>query len=192
MTATLDLPLVNGLYVTARRPDGHCSNGHPMTIDNIMIKKSGSPRCRACTRSVTRRSRRQSTLRGLAPRPIPRPAPVPYNAAAELAAETVEAFEHRPRTGSWCNDAACRDSEPDLFEEASDEESRRSGGRPARLPRVREALSICGRCPVRSQCDATAMSQTDVAPSGVVGGRYYSAKTGAAQLRRARAVGGVS
>ncbi|MFE5329423.1 WhiB family transcriptional regulator [Embleya sp. NPDC056575] len=65
-------------------------------------------------------------------------------------------------SGTWQIDAACRGSDPELF---VDDVAYGSGNvaypadvRPAR---VRQALAICARCPVRRECLADARAADD-------------------------------
>lgn len=178
MTATIEL------VVTAAWPRGVCQRGHLMTRDNVVTNRGGGRRCKSCKALV---------------RHAGRVAPVgPQPTEAELLAETIDAVRHRPRTSQWRVRAACHSVDPELFEEASPGEALAVGGRPERLGRIQEAMKVCRSCPVRSECDATALSATDYPPTGVVGSRYYGAKAGKAQVRRAEiaavvvAQGGVS
>lgn len=180
-----DIPTGSGVYVSEGRPDGRCANGHLMTASNLVVKEGGRVRCRACRQAANRRASARKRLRLSAG--IAAPTRVPVDRGDELLAETIDAVRHRPRTVRWGTRAACADVDPDLFLEATQAESESVGGIPTRLPRVREAMAICRRCPVRSECDATALSSTDVPPSGVVASRYWGSRSGRDQVRRAQA-----
>lgn len=183
MTATLDFQLVDGVYMSPGRPDGRCAQGHEMRPENVVFKRGeGRVRCRSCQQAANRRAtarKRRALVLGL-------PAVGPSDREAEMLEETVEAVRHRPRTPRWGAQAACGTADPNLFVEASESESASVGGDPTRLPRIREAMAICRRCPVRSECDATAMSGRDAPPTGVVGSRYWGSREGRAQVRRAQ------
>lgn len=71
--------------------------------------------------------------------------------------------------GGWQDSAACRDADPELFF-ATDEASRR------------EALTLCGACPVRMECLEHALNQREV--YGVWGGTDENERKRLARRRR--------
>jgi WhiB family redox-sensing transcriptional regulator len=77
-------------------------------------------------------------------------------------------------TGSYGSDVAftlpCHNSDPDLFSELTDE--------------IAAAKSLCGGCPVRSQCLDAALSREE--PCGVWGGELFE---GGVVIERRRTVG---
>ena len=71
------------------------------------------------------------------------------------------------RSPAWVHDAECRDISVDVFFPGPGE-------------RAREALEVCGRCPVREECLAEAMAD-ETLDFGVRGGYTSAARK---QLRK--------
>lgn len=74
----------------------------------------------------------------------------------------------------WQEAAACRGSDPHLFDPLSDKERRKHGGNPLGHARIQEAIAVCVGCPVRRACGATAVAGKFV---GVWGARYRNQAT---------------
>lgn len=85
----------------------------------------------------------------------------------------------------WRAQAACRDSDPQLFDPLNAEELRAHGGHPNGHNRIHEAISICRTCPVQVDCERFA---EDERATGVRGGRYRrkSGDTGSGQSLRGK------
>lgn len=78
----------------------------------------------------------------------------------------MSAFDDR----DWRARAACRNTEPSLFDslETHEVKGNRSAD-PLGHPRIARAVRICGRCPVVAECDTAAEAEGAV---GVRGARY--------------------
>lgn len=91
-------------------------------------------------------------------------------------------------TEDWRIEAACRESDPRLFDSIDDEERRRSGPHPTAHIRIQQAFAVCGWCPVRADCRQWAKQAGMV---GVWGGEYLkqsdSGPSPASQRGRKRA-----
>jgi hypothetical protein len=87
---------------------------------------------------------------------------------------------------NWRQQAACRGSDPRLFDSLEHHELRVRGAHALSHPRIQRAVDICSRCPVATECDAAAEAEKAV---GVRGGRYRRLPTtpaSSAKQRRAR------
>lgn len=72
--------------------------------------------------------------------------------------------------GGWQEDAACRDAPPELFF-STDDDARQ------------QAMQLCGRCPVRSQCLEQALASNET--YGIWGGTDEHERKRLARQRRA-------
>lgn len=88
--------------------------------------------------------------------------------------------------GGWRAQAACRDADPALFEPLTSTEQTTYRHRPHAHPRIREALSYCAECPVRAQCLAEAVNETQFAAVGVWGGQHIGWSQAKRNLGNAR------
>lgn len=90
----------------------------------------------------------------------------------------------------WRDKAACLGLDANLF--SLIERQERKPGQPSlTIDRVKDALSVCHRCPVQRECRTFALSSEDYAMVGVWGGEYVDLDTANQRLRdaKARAIG---
>ncbi|MDA3624289.1 WhiB family transcriptional regulator [Saccharopolyspora sp. WRP15-2] len=88
--------------------------------------------------------------------------------------------------GGWRASAACRGADPELFRQRSQTELKTFKHKPQAHPSLREAYGYCGRCPVREECLADALAETQFARVGVWGGVHFGFTEAERNLARAR------